>query len=214
MPEPKPAFGPLRSSAVMRARWNRRYRERELGWSVDPNPLLVAEASDLPAGRCLDLACGEGRSAIWLAQRGWRVTAVDFSDTGLERARLRAAHHGVEVEWVLQDVLDYEPRRHAYGLVLALYLQLPPRERRFVLAGACRAVAPGGRVLVVGHDLENLEHGWRGPSDPDVLLTAADVAAELPGLVIDRAERLTRSLDVDGETRDAFDALVRAHRRS
>jgi SAM-dependent methyltransferase len=195
---------------VRREDWDTRYAETALLWSRDPNRFLVAEAADLSSGSALDLACGEGRNAIWLAERGWRVTAVDFSEVAIEKARKRAARDGAEVEFLCLDLLDYEPEPHVYELVLVLYLQLPDDELRLVLARAGSALAPGGTFLLVGHDLRNLTEGVGGPSDPSVLYTPDDIVADLPGLEIERAERVFR--DVQNADRPAIDALVRARR--
>jgi SAM-dependent methyltransferase len=192
--------------------WNARHGEAGLLFGADPNRFLVAEVAELPPGRALDLACGSGRNAVWLAARGWEVTGVDFSDVALAQARALAAERGVEVEWVEGDLLDWEPGEPAYDLVAVLYLQLPADERREVLARAAAAVTSGGTVLVVGHDLENLNGGHGGPKDPAVLFTPADVAAELPGLQIEKAERVLRPVRTEGGEVQAIDALVRARR--
>lgn len=192
--------------------WDSRYRadERVRAWSATPNRLLVAEAAELPPGRALDLACGLGRNAIWLAERGWAVTGVDFSEVAVAEAGRRAADRGVELELVLADVARYAPSARAYDLVLVLYLQLPRPELRAALDRAAEAVAAGGTFLLVGHDLENLEHGVGGPDNPEVLYTPEDVVAAIGDLEIDRAERVTR--DVPGEARRAIDCFVRARR--
>jgi SAM-dependent methyltransferase len=179
---------------------------------MEPNRFVVEELGDLLPGRALDLGCGEGRNAVWLAQRGWRVTAVDFSPVGLHKARRLAAARNVSVEWVVADLLDYQPQVNAYQLALVAYLQILPHERAAVLLKACSALAPGGEILVVGHDLSNLSDGVGGPQDPSLLYSPADITAELPGLSIQRAERVRRPVDLDGEVHHAIDTLVRASR--
>jgi SAM-dependent methyltransferase len=196
---------------MKRSDWNERYEATELLWSAGPNRFLVAETEELAAGRALDLACGEGRNAIWLAERGWQVTAVDYADVALARAARIAAARNVAVELVHADLLDWEPDAGAFDLVCVLYLQLPADERRRVLAGAAKAVAIGGTFLLVGHDLTNLADGHGGPSDPAMLLTPEEVRSELPGLTVEKAERVHR--DVEGAPRPAIDTLVRARRR-
>ena len=193
-----------------RGYWNRRYASAELVWTAQPNRFLVAEIAGLAPGHALDLACGEGRNAVWLAERGWKVTGVDFSDIGLAKAERLAAARGVEIEWILADVLEYEPPAASFDLVALLYLQVRQEELRIVLARAADALAPGGTVFVVGHDLANLTEGYGGPSSPEVLYTAQDVVAGLAGLAVEKAERVTRTVPVDGEDRVAIDALVRA----
>ena len=131
--------------AVDSAEWDRRYAGRELVWTSEPNRFLVREAEGLPPGTALDLASGEGRNAVWLAERGWKVTGVDFSAVGLEKGAGLAAARGVDVEWVLADLLDYRPEAEAFELVIVFYLQVPGEQRTTILRGAAEAVAPGAR---------------------------------------------------------------------
>ena len=196
---------------MKRERWDRKYAETELLWSAEPNRFLVAEVDGLPPGRALDLACGEGRNAVWLAGLGWKVVGVDFSEVAISKARARVERDGVEVELVAADLLEYEPESGAYDLVLLLYVHLPPDERRLVLERASGAVAAGGTLLLVGHHSANIAEGVGGPSEPSILYTPEEIAAELPGLEIEKAERVLR--EVAGEDRPAIDALVRARRR-
>lgn len=196
---------------MKRDRWNERYAERELVWGGAPNRLFVAEVDALPPGRALDLACGQGRHALWLAERGWRVTAVDFSDVAVGQAREAAAERGLDVDVVHGDLLSWVPERTTYDLVFVLYLQLRREELRAVLAHAAAAVAPGGTFLLIAHDVLNLTEGHGGPQDVAVLTTPEAVAAALGGLEVERAERVLR--DVEGAERPAVDTLVRARRR-
>jgi SAM-dependent methyltransferase len=197
---------------VQREKWDRRYADSEFLWTVEPNRFVVQELHDLPPGRALDLACGEGRNAVWLAQQGWRVTAVDFSPVGLAKARRLADARGVNVRWVLADLMQYQPQPSGYELVLVAYLHVAPTERAAVLRTACSGLATGGEILVVGHDVTNLTEGVGGPQDPALLYSPATIAAELPGLAVQRAERVRRPVDVNGQLHDAIDTLVRASR--
>lgn len=201
-----------------RQAWNRRYAAEALIWTAAPNPLLAAEAGRLRPARALDLGTGEGRNAIWLAERGWRVTAVDFSEVALAKARRLARRHRVRVRWLAADVTEYRPRHGYYQLVLLCYLQLPPTERRRVLRAAAAAVAPRGTLLYIGHDRSNLEHGAGGPRDPAVLCRPQDIVADLPAFAIVRAEVVKRRVSSDPghggpASAMALDALVRARRQ-
>jgi 2-polyprenyl-3-methyl-5-hydroxy-6-metoxy-1,4-benzoquinol methylase len=197
---------------VKRERWNEKWRERLDGGNVEPSRSLVNEVEALPPGRALDLACGAGRNAIWLAARGWRVTAVDYSEVALAEARRRASAQGVDVDWILADVTVWEPEPGAYDLVCILYLQVPAQDRVAVLAAATSALAAGGTLLLVGHHRRNLEEGVGGPSSPDVLIEPEDVVASLPGFAIERSEAVLRPVETEEGTRQAIDALVRARR--
>jgi ubiquinone/menaquinone biosynthesis C-methylase UbiE len=192
--------------------WNARYAQKELVWSAEPNRLFATEVATLPPARALDLACGEGRNAVWLAEQGWRVTGVDFSDVALAKAAELAASRGVEVEWVVADVLDYEPERHGFDLVVLLYLQLPGEELIQALRSATGSLARGGTLVVLAHDTTNLTRGHGGPKDAAVLYTAEDVVQALDDLVVERAEAVERTVALpDGEA-VAIDAFVRARR--
>jgi len=190
--------------------WNRRYAGSELLWSVEPNRFLVEETAALPPGRALDLACGEGRNAAWLASRGFDVDAVDFSDVALGKARTLAGARGVEVRWIEADVERFEPEPSAYDLVILLYLHLPWDRMKPVLRRAAAAVAPGGTFLVVGHDSENLTRGVGGPRSAEVLYTPERVAAETRGLELIEAARRQRPVDTPEQSGVAIDCLVRA----
>jgi SAM-dependent methyltransferase len=185
------------TSDPSRERWNRRWAGERAHARTAPSRVLVAETADLPPGRALDLACGAGRNAVWLAERGWRSLA---------------ARSGVEVEWVEADVVGWAPPPQAFDLVVVLYLQLPAAERRMVLAQAVAAVGPGGTLLVVGHDLLNLTEGWGGPTQPDVLFTPEDVVVEIGGLEVVKALRVRRTVEEGATSHEAIDALVVARR--
>jgi SAM-dependent methyltransferase len=199
--------------------WEQRYASRELVWGAEANRWVVREVGGMPPGRALDLACGEGRNALWLASLGWRVTAVDFSGVALDRGRRLAAAQPEEVaarlQWVQADLRKYVPTADAYDLVLLVYLQVPAAERREVSRRAAAGLAPGGVLLVVGHDTTNLTEGIGGPPDPSVLFTPDDVVADLAGagLEVELAERVRRPVgQPDGSVVHAIDALARFHR--
>jgi SAM-dependent methyltransferase len=194
---------------VRREDWDRRYAGVENLWSAKPNRFLVAEVEGLAPGRALDLACGEGQNAIWLAEAGWRVVGVDYSSVAIAKARARAARDGVDATFAEADLVEYELDPSAYDLVLMLYLHLPAEEHRLVLARAARSLAPRGTLVLLGHDLLNATEGVGGPSDASLLYTP-DIAGELPDLEIEKAERVFR--DVAGADRPAIDCLVRARR--
>jgi len=192
-----------------RALWDERHAAREPIESPEPDPTLVEEIGSLPPGRALDLGAGDGRNAVWLASQGWDVTAVDFSRVALDRGRVLAKDRGVRVEWKLADLLEWSPGTGRYDLVTLFFIHLPPDQRRDVYARAAAAVAPGGTLLIVGHDRTNLADGVGGPQDPDVLFTPSEVAADLPDFRIVRAEAVRRGAAIGG---GPIDAIVRAVR--
>lgn len=158
--------------------WDTRYSSADLVWSSEPNVFVSRFAETLEPGACLDLAAGEGRNSIWLAQRGWSVRAVDFSPVALERAsaiaKAQLGERAQKFQTEVADLLAWQPDR-AYDLVIVAYVHLPHAVMHDVLARASSALAEGGHMLVVGHALANLKHGQGGPQDPEVLYTSRDV---------------------------------------
>ena len=195
--------------------WNDRYRGTDLVWSAGPNMFVEQVCRDLPAGRSIDLAAGEGRNAIWLAELGWDVTAVDFSAVAVDKVRQLADRRGVTVDAQVADLTSFEPSPGEFDLVLVAYLQLIDAELTPILERAAAAVAPGGTFVLVAHDLDNLEHGHGGPSHPSVLTTPDQVVAAIAGeLTIERADVVDRPVSTDDGERVARDTLVVAHRPS
>ena len=199
--------------------WNTRYAGSELVWSAGPNQWVESELAGLSPGRALDLACGEGRNALWLAGLGWQVTASDFAEQGLVKGRavqerLEAAGRTLAVEWVCADATAVTWPRGAFDLVVISYLQLAPDLRREATRRAAAALAPGGILLVVGHDTSNLADGWGGPQEPAVLFTTDDVVDDVAGLGLEvvRAGRVERHVETAEGPRVALDALVRLRR--
>lgn len=196
--------------------WDERYAASELVWSREPNQFVAAELADLPPGTAVDLAAGEGRNAIWLASRGWSATAVDFSQVALDKGARLAGD--LDVTWICADATSWVPPAPV-DLVVIAYLQVPAEDRRRTVRGAWGMLRPGGTLLLVAHDSTNLAEGTGGPQDPDVLMSADDVLADLEGLAVQvvRAERVARevrSADEHGgeERRTAWDCLVRVVR--
>lgn len=196
------------------AGWDRRYAENELLWGSRPNRFLEQGVTGLSPGRAIDLACGQGRNAVWLAENGWEVTGVDFSPVAVEQAQQLAVERGVAVQWVVADLLDYRPEPQAYDLAVIFYLQVAAEERAQIVRAAADGVGADGTFLLVGHDAENLEHGHGGPQDPARLYGPDDVANDLAGtgLRVERAETVRRPVETPEGERVALDALVRARR--
>ena len=195
------------------AQWDARYAESERVWSAGPNRFVERALADLPPGRAVDLAAGEGRNAVWLASRGWDVTAVDFSRVALARGRETAPD--ASVTWVCADVLGWQPGPEPFDLAVLAYLQLVESERRRAVLTAFGCLRPGGTFFLVAHDSSNLTEGTGGPQDPSVLMTADDVLADLGDASYDvvEATRVARSVPApDGTGRTAYDALVRVVR--
>lgn len=194
--------------------WDERYRGSELVWSAEPNRWVAEVAGGLPPGRAIDLAAGEARNSLWLARQGWTVTAVDFSQVGLDKGRRLAERFAVteRLTWECADLTGYVPEQGAYDLVLLAYLHLPSAVRGGIVRRAADGVAPGGRLLIVGHDLANLSRGVGGPQDPDVLYTGDDLRAEIAGSGLTVESAGERLRPVEDNDRPAVDVVLVAVR--
>jgi SAM-dependent methyltransferase len=187
--------------------WNDRYETAELVWSAQPNQFVVEVVADEPPGAGLDLACGEGRNAIWLAEQGWTMTGADFSAAGLAKAASLARARAVVVTWVEADVVTWAgPAGLDLGLVA--YLHLPAAERAAAMTNLVAACRPGGLVVVVGHARVNLTEGYGGPQDAAILFEPDEVVADLGPVTVERAEHVSRTVVTDDGERTAIDTLV------
>jgi len=181
--------------------WDERYRQHGSVWSRNPNPSL-------------------GADSIWLARQGWRVTAVDISSVALARAAERAAEDATvagRIVWVHHDLTAMPPPAGTFDLVSAQFMHLPLAQRTELYHRLAASVAPGGTFLIVGHHPDDLATGIRRPSQPGLLFTPEEIAAELDPeeWQIDVCEARRRSVrDADGNSVTVTDSVLRAHRRS
>jgi len=199
--------------------WDARYSSAHSLWSGNPNRPLVTEADGLAAGTALDAGAGEGADAIWLAERGWQVTAVDISGVALGRAAGHAAKAGDEVaariHWLREDLIEWTPPERAYDLVTSQYLHLPAALRHAVFTRLAAAVREGGTLLIVGHHPSDLDTTLQRPDHPELLFTGDELASDLG---VDGWEIVTNvaaereTTDPDGRPVMAHDTVFRARR--
>ncbi|MCU1495772.1 MAG: methyltransferase type 12 [Acidimicrobiaceae bacterium] len=201
------------------ASWDERYRSRSALWSGDPSPHLVTVAADLVPGAALDVGSGEGADAIWLAEHGWRVTAVDFSTVALERSAARALEMGADIArritWLHKDLTDWVPVAASYDLVSAQFMHLARNQRELLHRRLAESVAPGGILLVVGHHVSDLQTAVARPAVPELYFTASDVAASLAPTkwmtLVDEV-RARQTVDAEGRSTTIHDAVFEARR--
>jgi SAM-dependent methyltransferase len=193
------------------AQWDERYSTSELIWTGRANQFVETHLADLEPGTAVDLGAGEGRNAVWLASRGWEVTAVDFSPVGLDKAERLAAEHGVEIATACADATTWQPDQPV-DLVVLSYLQLPSAQQQMVLEHAAGWLALGGTLFVIAHDRSNIEHGYGGPPSPEVCYTVDDTVAALSTLEVTTADVVERHVDTPDGTKVALDTLVIARR--
>jgi SAM-dependent methyltransferase len=169
--------------------WDERYAANQQ-WSSGPNALVAELVGEVAPGDAVDLAAGEGRHALWLAGLGWRVTAVDFSAVGLARGRQQPGAD--RVTWIADDVLAWSAPESSLDLVLVAYLHLPEDDTVGLLTRAVGWLRPGGRLLVLGHDVANIADGVGGPQEPAILHSTERLAPVAALLDVDRLEQVRR----------------------
>lgn len=215
--------------------WDERYRAREMLWSRGPNVFVESRLADREPGIGLDLASGEGRNAVWLAERGWEMTAVDFSSVAVERGRGMSD----DVEFIVADVFEWEPdwvsrpspseaqsvsgggvdegdsnvpgeATRGFDLILIAYLHVDVELLRDLIEKAGGWIRPGGELFLVGHDVSNISEGVGGPQVPEVLWEVDTILEWIRGLDLVEGGVVDRPVEVDGDVRYARDTLVRA----
>ena len=203
-------------AAAQAAEWDARYSERDGAmWSGRPNGRLVAEVADLTPGRALDVGCGEGADAIWLAQRGWTVTAIDISEVAICRAREASHPAGASVEWICGDALQTPFPARRFDLVSMQYPALPKAAGEAALRTLLDAVRPGGLLLAVYHDLDNehREHMKSRGVDPADYVGADDLGRLLGDDFTVEMHAVEPRIDPPPGAPHLADVVLRARRR-
>jgi SAM-dependent methyltransferase len=198
------------------AQWDARYSERDGAmWSGRPNGRLLAEVAGLTPGRALDVGCGEGADAIWLARSGWTVTAIDISEVAVSRAREAAKLSGVAVEWVRGDVLQTPFPAGSFDLVSMQYPALPKAAGDAAVRALLAVVHPGGLLLAVYHDLddEHREHMKSRGTDPADYVGAEELGQLLADDFIIERHAAEPRIDPPADSPHIADVVLRARRR-
>jgi len=175
--------------------WDARYAEKDALWGVAPNQFLAEIVADLEPGTALDLGCGQGRNALWLATQGFTVTGLDLSPVAIAQARAIAAEHDVSATFESVDLTAWGPEGRSWDLVVLTYLHLSEERRPVVHGAAKRAVAPGGLLVVIAHHRDNFENGVGGPPVPDLLFTEQQLADDFAEFEVLRNEKVLRETD-------------------
>jgi SAM-dependent methyltransferase len=208
----EPGIDPARAGDGA-AEWDERYSSGEQIWSGQPNAALVAEVAQLDPGHALDVGCGEGADAIWLASQGWDVTALDVSSVALQRASLAAEQRGVKVHWLHAGLLSAPLSPGAFDLVSAQYPALRRTPNHDAERALLAAVAPGGLLLVVHHADMDAEEAKAHGFDPADYVSPGDVAALLDdGWQVSFDERRPRHVSGGAGARHTHDVVLRARR--
>ncbi len=210
---------PVDMAHFSQAFWDERYGSADRIWSGNPNAQLVAAVAGLTPATALDVGCGEGADAIWLASQGWHVTGVDVSVVALDRAASQAAAAGEQVAaritWQQADVLTWVPPARQFDLVTAQFMQLPRAELESLHGRLAAAVRPGGVLLIVGHHPTDLDTGIGRPHHPELMFTAEQVAATLDPdewTITVAAAPQRQAVNPDGDPVTIRDAVLQATR--
>lgn len=197
--------------------WDERYATSDRIWSGKPNQQLVDEVADQEPGTAMDVGCGEGADAVWLARQGWTVTGVDVSGVALERAEKHAVDAGVgeRTSWLRADVFAGDPLPGGFDLVSAAFVHVPPDDFDAVYGALAASVGPGGSLLVLAHHPDDVHTGLRNTELSHLLFTPDAVTRLLPEAEweVVTSEVRTREHVKDGETFRVSDTVVRAVRR-
>ncbi len=200
----------------MKEHWNQRFAEAEFAYGEAPHVSLAERFCTPGTGRVLCLAEGQGRNAVHIASLGYDVTALDYSEVGLERAQELAARHGVSIQTLKADLSTYSFEPEAWDGIVSIFGHLPAALRARVNAQLHAALKPGGWLQLVGYHPKQLEYGTGGPQEPSMLYTVDGLKAELgPGWTYVVAELVERELE-EGPYHRGMSAFVHvlAHKTS
>jgi SAM-dependent methyltransferase len=192
---------------TLRDQWNRRYAESEHLWIHDPDPSLVELTKDLKPGRALDLGCGEGRNSVFLAEKGWSVTAVDISDVALSRLSNAAKDRGLDITVVCTDLNLFLGESGEFDLVVLANIHPSSNERYQLYKSLKKAVSQGGYIFIIGHHIDSLGHV--GPPDPDRLLTESEIEQSFSEFEILELKKVSDVAD-HGHNSPSLVALLRS----
>jgi SAM-dependent methyltransferase len=189
--------------------WNDRYSNETYAYGTEPNDFLVAQFGKLPEGRVLCLGDGEGRNSVWLAQQGRKVTAVDASEVGLEKARRLAETRGVEITTVHADLADFEIKSQSWNVIVSIFCHLPPELRRSVHRRCVEGLCSGGVMLLEAYTPTQLEYKTGGPPTAEMMMDAESLRMDLAGLEFQHLQECIREVH-EGEFHDGIGAVVQA----
>ncbi len=189
--------------------WDRRYKGNDYFYGTAPNDFLAAHAHAIRPGPVLCLAEGEGRNAVFLAERGHPVTAVDSSIEGLRKAERLARERGVTIEYLQADLADFDLGQDRWAGIVSIFAHLPPPLRRRVHAAVPHALQTGGVLLLEAYTPRQLEHGTGGPPVAELMMSEAILRDELSGLAFEHLAELEREV-IEGSGHTGTGAVVQA----
>lgn len=190
--------------------WNQRYQEPGYAYGSEPNDFLKTQSHYLPKGKVLCLAEGEGRNAVYLAQQGYEVTAIDQSEAGLQKAQTLAAEKGVTIETLVADLSDYQIQPDAWNGIVSISAHLPPALRKKVHRQVVDGLASGGVLILEAYTPKHIElDGIGGPPKDqiDMFMTLEGLQSELSGLTFELGQEIEREVN-EGKYHQGRGAVV------
>lgn len=192
--------------------WDERYASEDFVYGTEPNDFLRSEVAHAPPGRALCLAEGEGRNAVFLAELGFEVLAVDSSAVGLQKARRLAADRGVHIDTLIADLQDYAIEPSGWDLIVSIFCHLPGSVRRHLHRGVVAGLRPGGVLILESYTPAQLELGTGGPPTTELMVNLSELTEELAGLTFEHAVELERDV-VEGRLHTGRGAVVQVRAR-
>lgn len=174
--------------------WDERYHGAQYVYGTEPNDFLLSQVGQLPHGRILCLAEGEGRNAVFLAEQGFTVTAVDQSAVGLAKAESLAAQRGVSIETIVADLADFSIAPQSWDGIVSIFAHTPPPVRHHIHSEVVRGLKPGGVFLLEAYRPEQLQYKTGGPPVAEMMMSLESLRAELPGLEFESAAETVREV--------------------
>lgn len=187
--------------------WNERYSQPDYAFGKHPNDFLVQVIEQIPQGQVLCLGEGEGRNAVYLAQQGCNVTAVDASPVGLEKARKLATERSVEIETIVADLADFVIQLDAWDGIISIFCHLPPPLRAQVHRQVVAGLRPGGMFVLEAYTPRQLDLKTGGPPKAEMMMDLATLRQELAGLEFGHAAELEREIQ-EGQFHQGRSAVV------
>jgi SAM-dependent methyltransferase len=187
--------------------WDERYSDDEYAYGKNPNDFLVSVVDQLPVGRVLSLAEGEGRNAVYLAEKGFEVVAVDSSSVGLKKAEKLAGERHVKIEIHLEDLSRYKIKANSWDVIVSIFCHVSPEIRRRLHQELVEGLRPGGMLVLEAYRPEQLEYKTGGPPSAEPMMTLESLEQELAGLEIIHGEELVREV-IEGKYHTGKGAVV------
>ena len=187
--------------------WDQRYQSDDFVYGKEANGFLREACRGLNRGRVLCLAEGEGRNAVFLAEQGHTVTAVDSSAVGLEKAQRLATERGVQITTEVADLANYKIEEKSWDIIVSIFCHVPPRIRTNIHKSAVRGLRPGGAFILEGYTPAQLNLGTGGPPVSELMMTLAELKQELTGLDLEHALETEREV-IEGSLHTGRGAVV------